>query len=1291
MSKPVKAVGKAVGSVFKAVGRVVSGVVKAVGKVASAVINFVASPFMGLFGMPGMPNDQQEADRQTGVLIQQQGSTVNIPVVYGYRKVAGTVTYVETGSTKNKYMWVAYVFSEAQAAGIRRIFIDDVELEGNTAALLNTGYPVNITGGKYANRLVLQSWGGRPYFGSEYFDAGNASLMAEAPSWKSTHTYNGLVTVFARYEWKEERTQDGTDNNPYGGGIPQIHIELLGRTVASLVTEDSEDYDYGDWTGGYTERYSTNPAEILLDYLRNPDYGKGLANSEIDWDSFRTAAAKYNQTVEYVPGKSGPFLTTNYVLDTSQTIFSNVKALLTNMRAYLPYVDGKYKLVVEDAGNPTDVTSPTAIISRSFTKDNIVDSIVYTGIEKSAKYNTVVVKYVDPGDKWNIAEAVFPGTESARQQLIAQDGGRENKFEITMGGITNWVMAYMMARTILLKSRYQDSCTLTVTSEAFDLEPGDNVYINGNILKFGDANSINEPFPWRIVSKKLNNDYTFELGCVRNPDFIYPFVTQGPRDEVLPPYIPKGAEIEYVGSGREYGVGLEPPTRIRKNVNYDSDPTGITIGTPIGFPDPDDPTGVDGGGVGAPDSPINVNPPNDDPPQITPLKPLEDFIRIDRAEFTVENNFVYAVLTFLQPGHPMYSGLDLYYKRDFSTEIVWTYVDVVDVPGEGNPIRIKIGPLLQGQNYVVNTNVRYSNGENSTFIGTARLQNVGSELVTNPQDFATKVGTGWTLPTDQGDLRRDTLVSKIVGEPLLTGGEPRDPREMQWTFTQDINRRGYNGSTTGINIYWKASTATYWNKNTVQFPANYVAGSPTTFTLPFTLGQAGTSQQYDFVVRFIYTDQTESTRQYRVMGVRVETDPFGSYAFDPFYGTIPAASGDEDVSSYELITVDNAPPGAVVDPRELQITFNTSLSLASTQSESIVFYLNTVTDPDKAWVGVRMYYRPVVSGENPDYQTVNFFPVTKDASGRLTFSQNIQYDTEYEYVLVPVVFYNNVKVEANSAWYGKGAIHNRLENGRVPNFFELLNFQLIDTDVALHRIKTVFPQTDPTVQIQRWRLIQTNPSVPDSNTTYYQLQFYHQHIEAYSSIDIYRRNKNLLIRPTALNAPYYGTGRWEKMTVTDTNTDPNGVVTVNLRPPIDFTEFKSESTGIDTGDPTTLLYSLYANSNAKPLSRNYAYDEFLIVVTYLESEGLGLPAPVESTKGTLLRGISTQRYQNYVDGLEGRPPPETVEITSYNTYDADYLRNLTEAATPAANSVIWIKERYGVGNYSPPSVTPTII
>ena len=123
MSKVFKAIGNAVTSVVKAVVNVVSSVVKAVVNVVASVVNFVAQPFMGMLGgMPDAPSASAEAQRQQGVLIQQKGSATNIPVVYGFRKIGSVVTFAETGSTKNQYLWVAHVLSEGVIEGLYELY-----------------------------------------------------------------------------------------------------------------------------------------------------------------------------------------------------------------------------------------------------------------------------------------------------------------------------------------------------------------------------------------------------------------------------------------------------------------------------------------------------------------------------------------------------------------------------------------------------------------------------------------------------------------------------------------------------------------------------------------------------------------------------------------------------------------------------------------------------------------------------------------------------------------------------------------------------------------------------------------------------------------------------------------------------------------------------------------------------------------------------------------------------------------------------------------------------------------
>ena len=1690
MAKAVKSVVKGVTnvvkSVVKAVGAVVSGVVKAVGKVVSAVVNFVASPFMGLFGAPTAASTESETARQQGILVQQQGSNVNIPVVYGFRKVAGTVVFAETGSNNNKYLWVAYVFSEGPVEGIRSIYIDDNLLPADTAGKLNSGQIVDITdtSSKYAGRVRLQAFAGR-LFQDNYFDyIGQNSICKEAPSWKSSMTYNGAAVIFARYEWKDIKTQEDSDNNPFGGGIPEIQIELLGRRVASLLTTASESIDYYyDNAYDASIRYSMNPAEILLDYLRNPFYGKGLTNDEIDWPSFRAAAAKCATQVTYVTGLTGPIMTCHTVIDTSQTIFNNVKLLLSNMRGYMPYVQGKYKLKIEDAGNPYDITSGVATIAATFTNDgrpdytgnpsrNIVGDITYTGIDRTSKYNQYVVNYVDPDQKWSVQQVVYPETEAARQSFITIDGGRENKGEATFSCITNYAIAKDYAKLLFNKSRWSDTVSFKGDSSCFDLEPGDCIYIDGKILKGGTDPTL-QAIPWRIVSIKLNNDYTFDIACVRNPDFIYPYTRVGEIDQVIPTYVPKGATIYYPGIVRTPPIGLVPPNSAPWNTGTSTvvvdgvtvttgtgttgsltnpvtvvvpggtgsdggtngtagtcvavgqitgnvlsvtaitsgkiqngmyiSGTGVTVNTqvtafaqnPVGAPSPIVAGELAAGGIGtyrvdktqtvAAGTTLNFslvaatsNPPT--PP--TPPKPLEDVIKIDNVSYLVEGGLIYATLTFQQPNHPMYESTVIWYKRSIASETVWKTAEITDVPGGARNITYKLGPLIKGY-YTIKSRVKYNTKEFSKFVGTAQIDATGVLTSQDPVDYVETAGEGWSLPTTPGENKRNTYIDKVIGTPLLTSGAPRNPRQMSLTLTQDINTNGVNGLIAGVTIYWKSNALKYWNTAKVSFPSSYVEGSPYTFELPFTLGAVGALQLYDFCIRYRYTDGTESGVQYRSMGARVQTDPFGAVSFDPFYYVSPAAQGRESVSAYELITVENAPPGAISDPREIKfsfmsienrqspnriqyfidtpstedlasiegvriyskeilststsivttditpltnasgqrsfslninfdsiyeyvivplvsyngaqtegtqawyvsgyihnrtgdadypatgnwmrqltmeqgtksamyakigtatpagpnrftlfdavsftelltggnprdprdisftirqtagsvqspnritgvkiyykpvsfsywysvthtlagytqgsnytftfpgdigsptatptainsgydfilrftyddgsesikqargqgsvqggsypitfsnlqetassyifvpvenapagavtdprtmtLSFDQSMSMASNREQAILFYINTPVDPTNKWAGVRLYARPVVPGSNTAFIATDYFPVPRDANGRLLVKLTIDYAQGYEYVLVPVVLHNRVRTECNSAWYGKGQIDANLDtSGRVPNWFQLLKFELIDTSVALNRMKEVFLQTDSTVQVQNWSRVQTSPNggnIFHISYYYYELKFCHTHITNYNELDIYRRIRIPGVGPVGTTL-HFGTGRWEKMTVTTVNNTPGGTVTVNLRAPIDSTEFASYFTGFPETTYNKLINQQYVTN--KPCGSVGQLEEFLLVVKSNSAY---------STKALYMPVIQPVPLVGRIDGLNGTRP-QIVDVAVYNTgYTANYLRNLTDARTAVASANL-INKQTGTLNPGLPSTTPTII
>jgi hypothetical protein len=867
MSKVVKSIGKAVTGVVKGVVNVVKGVVKAVGKVVGAVVDIVGQAFLGIFGSPNIPDAAGEAERQQGVLVQREGSNVTIPVIYGYRKVGGIVTFAETGSDNNKYMWAAYVFSEGLVEGLNELHIDDNQIDKKYIEQLNTGETVTVTDGRYANRIVMKWSPGNYYANPSSSTLGQivrAGVFAGSPSFTDNMIYNGLATLFVRYEWRKIETQADSDNNPFTGGVPQMQACILGKRVVGLATKSftgasnsinnsvsntmlSAVNSYWDNNTAYDSnagRYSTNPVEILHDYLRNPRYGKGMVLSEMDKTTWINAANKCNQNVTYYTGAVGPILSCNYVLDTGQTLFSNVKALLSGFRAYMPYVQGKYKLKIEDAGNEIDVLSSVADIvttavpgsfnklAYEFNTCDIVGDVVYTGIERTSKYNQVAVTYVDPDQKWSNQIAVWPRTEAERQVFIAEDGGRENKADITMGSITNAIMALDMARLIFNKSRYQESCSLKISSEGFELEPGDNMRIRSNLLDFADV-------AWRVVSIKLNNDYTFDLGCIRNNALIYPYITYDAPDIVRPTFIPRGNEIYFPGSNNPL-IGIFPPT-------FAPFPAGWSGNLPVGYFPPTNPTtGGTGGGTGSPGAPTNTTP-GTSTPIPPPVVTTNDVITPISANFNTTNSTW--TVTFQRPTAGTYNGVKVWYRPQTTT----TFLALPDV-GPGLTTFSFQAAADFNLVYSILTRVKYSNGDLSTASASFQLSRTSGLVgVTTSQNF--NFGSVQTQSVDFVNLAAQPYV---VSYTFNTATNPRSAT----LIVKEPLISGQIGSTTisQIYIYYKPSSSPGYNLFTYTTPDTYAPNTEFTVNMANLFGT--TNALYDFIVQFKFRNGQMGNLQY---------------------------------------------------------------------------------------------------------------------------------------------------------------------------------------------------------------------------------------------------------------------------------------------------------------------------------------------------------------------------------------------------------------------------------------------
>jgi hypothetical protein len=1198
---------------------------------------------------------------------------------------------------------VAYTFCEGPVEGLYAVWIDDTQLPAENIPKLNTSAVVTITGKttdpktgqtadcKFNNLTQLQFWSGSFNASNPaYYDIGTklkAGIFSGSPSFTTDMSFNGLTTIFARYEWPT------TGTNPFSGSIPKLQISVMGRRVASLIAGTPESYNYGG--SGYTERYSTNPAEILLDYLRHPYYGKGIANSEIDWPSFKAAAAKCNTEVEYYTGTKGPILTLNIVVPTTDTIFNNCKKMLSNFRAYLPYTQGKYKLLIEDAGNPSDILSGVATISQTFTKDDIQGDITYTGIERNSKYNLVKVNYTDPDQQWSTQTVYYPEDDATRQALKAKDGGRENTYDLTAEGITNPTMAKDLARLALYKSRYQDSITLVVSSKAMELEPGDNVYVQANILKFGTDPALGA-IPWRILSIKLNNDMTYSLGLIRNPDIIYPYTRYNEVDYKFAAYIPKGTERYYPVEPRGVPIGYHPPGR-----RIDA-PAPPDDGTVIYIPPPTDPTLTPGGGVGGTTSPPN-QPGGNNPPGYLGGAPIygTDFINVTSVSFVQASaTTTYATLTFTQPTTPGYGSVMLYFKRNVSLDTVYQTREVVARPGAGQTITATIGPLITNTNYIVTSQVKYINNLPSTVTKDAFFTTQASGSTTSiTNSNTTTVDGGWRLPTVPNLNDQMAQIGSIKG----TVTTPTNPREMTIRFRQQIplNGTGANAYVTALHVYFKPNVSTYWKEYIWPLPNGYVPGDLYTFTLPglgatqYPTLPTNASQKYDFRFKFDYADGLDSVYEYAVDNTRIEYNGT-TYNFNPF--ATPPETGDVVAIGNQLAVnhpLDSQNPDVAADPINMTIGLT---SIKTTSGGVVSFYFNGPNASNITnWLGIKIYYRQILDGISPVIGSVTFAPVAKDpanASAYLASVSGINFTIPYQFVLVPIVLNtSNVRVEGANCWFGTGYVSDGTSTFTTypadGNWFTKLGFTQTTTVIALGRLSTLFASIDPVANVLSFKRYQLIAGVKTPNAWYYQLRFQvPSTFNSGSTVYIYRRSRDPYY-PTQRGL-YYGLGRWERITVTTTTNSSydatNKTFTVNLRGTTTWGEFNA-TYGIAGTPNYTVLYNPLLPGQASggiqftPYETNIQnVDDFLIVIKM---------GSVESIKCIALPSgqFSYDWDVDFLNPNSYASLPVAKLQTDYSNLTSGYDRNLTNYRSAPATGSMYV---YSVTGQVIPITVPTV-
>ena len=479
-----------------------SSVVKAVTSVftgGNPLVSLGVSLFLGWVLRPKVPEipdfgTNEFDDFEKGILVNKQSNDSNIPVIYGERLTGGTRVFMETSGTDNTYLYMAIVMSEGEINDIEEIRVDDKAV--TWASSLSDGTEVEVGSGdsnfyKDSESLIKVE----PHFGTDGQSA--SSILSTLSSWGSNHKLSGLCYLALRFKWNQDAFT----------GIPKVQAKIQGKKVVTLASNLSEQ----------TASYSTNPAFCLLDYLRNTRYGKGLATSEIDLQSFYDASQVcVTQVTPYSGGSDINIFDINTALDTSKPIIDNVREFLKGCRGYLPYNAGKYNLIIETTGSA----------SITLTEDNIIGGYSLSTPTKNDRYNRVIVGFVNPDRNFQVDEIQFPpiddsGLPSADQHstMKTEDGGflLEGRFNFTT--ITSQYQAEEMAEVILRRSREALSLGINVDFNGYDLAIGDIVNITHSSLGFSAK-------PFRVLGITFNRDLTVGLSLVEYQASHYTWATK---------------------------------------------------------------------------------------------------------------------------------------------------------------------------------------------------------------------------------------------------------------------------------------------------------------------------------------------------------------------------------------------------------------------------------------------------------------------------------------------------------------------------------------------------------------------------------------------------------------------------------------------------------------------------------------------------------------------------------------------------------------------------------------------
>jgi len=349
-------------------------------------------------------------------------------IVYGKDvKISGNIVFAESPeASKNDFYIIICLADHELHYAPDTIYLNEDKITTWT----QTGRWKTPTSGVYKDNFHV-IW-------TEIGVTANAALLEEIPDkWTADHKLTGIAYLVIKIIWNKD---------VYSNGLPNISTRVNGKTC----------YDPRTSSTVLTE----NPALILLDYLRDSDYGMGFADANID-TSATEWRAEADTCDEDVDGEDRYQFHGVFTRDMKPADI--IHGILDTCAGAMFYAAGKYRLRVGKYRSPTvtldesDLRGPVEATTKRSWRDVM---------------NQVQGLFLDPDED---VPANYPVVKSAT--YISADGAML-PFKLDQPHVKQPGQAQRVANITMERNRREITAIIEAGPTALRLFPGDTFYFS---------------------------------------------------------------------------------------------------------------------------------------------------------------------------------------------------------------------------------------------------------------------------------------------------------------------------------------------------------------------------------------------------------------------------------------------------------------------------------------------------------------------------------------------------------------------------------------------------------------------------------------------------------------------------------------------------------------------------------------------------------------------------------------------------------------------------------------------